>query len=115
MLSDNKGYKEEKIKEWLGLAQKAGKIAAGAAQVEALIKKKKGYLLILAQDAPGLIRKFEAWGQDADIPALILSTKEELGQAVGGAPRGVMLVLDRNLAQSIISAGKNKSITEVGM
>ena len=92
-----------KVKEWLGLARKAGKIAAGSAQVEALIRKKKGYLLILAQDAPGLIRKFELWGKDIGIPALILSSKEELGQATGGPPRGVMLVLDRNLAQAMMN------------
>ncbi|MCL1790786.1 MAG: ribosomal L7Ae/L30e/S12e/Gadd45 family protein [Peptococcaceae bacterium] len=108
-MSENKDFNEERIKNWLGIAQKAGKLAAGTAQVEALIKKNKGYLLILAQDAPGLIKKFEPWGHDADIPVQILSTKEELGQAIGGSPRGVMLVLDMNLAQAMINAGKINS------
>jgi ribosomal protein L7Ae-like RNA K-turn-binding protein len=95
---------ERKTKDLLGLAKKAGKLASGTAQVEALIKKKKGYLLIIAQDAPGLIKKFELWGQDEGIPVLILSDKEELGRVTGGTPRGVMLVLDQNLAKGMINA-----------
>ena len=88
----------------LGLAQKAGKLASGSAQVEALIKKKRGSLLILAQDAPGLIKKFELWGQDIGIPVLISASKEELGRATGSRPTGVMLVLDPNLAKGMIKA-----------
>ena len=95
---------ERKTMDMLGLTQKAGKLASGSAQVEALIKKGKGYLLILAQDAPGLIKKFELWGLDVGIPIMILSNKEELGRVTGGAPRGVMLVLDRNFAKGMISA-----------
>ncbi|MCL1917359.1 MAG: ribosomal L7Ae/L30e/S12e/Gadd45 family protein [Peptococcaceae bacterium] len=95
--------RKAKIRDLLGLAQKAGKLASGSAQVEALIKKKRGYLLILAQDAPGLIKKFELWGQDIGIPVLIFASKEELGRATGSMPKGVMLVLDPNLAKGMIT------------
>jgi ribosomal protein L7Ae-like RNA K-turn-binding protein len=98
-----------KIDNLLGLAQKAGKLASGSAQVEALMKKKKGYLLILARDAPGLIKKFELWGQDEEIPVLILADKEELGRAAGSGPKGVMLVLDSGLAKGMIKAVHDES------
>jgi ribosomal protein L7Ae-like RNA K-turn-binding protein len=96
----------------LGLAKKAGKLASGSAQVEALLTKQlrkpskgpRGYLLVIAQDAPGLIKKFEHQGQKAGIPVMLLSDKEELGRSIGSAPSGVLLVLDQNLAQAMINA-----------
>jgi len=94
----------EKRRNLLGLARKAGKLASGSAQVEALIKKKKGYLLIIAEDAPGMTKKFEKWANDIALPVLVSGSKEELGNLTGNAERAVILVLDRGLAQAIQQA-----------
>lgn len=48
---------ERKIYSFIGLAKKAGMVAAGEGQVEAAIKKKKAALVIIAKDASINTRK----------------------------------------------------------
>ncbi|HHV64407.1 MAG TPA: L7Ae/L30e/S12e/Gadd45 family protein [Peptococcaceae bacterium] len=85
----------------LGMARRAGQIAAGESQVEALLKKRKGYLLILAEDSPGAINKFERWAKDINIPVLLVENKHELGLALGLSPRSAVLIMDRGFARAI--------------
>lgn len=86
----------------LGIARRAGKIASGDAQVEAMLKQEKGYLLILAEDAPGAHKKFVQWAQDIKLPILKKGKKDELGQAIGLTPRAAILVLDEGFAKAIL-------------
>jgi LSU ribosomal protein L7AE len=86
------------------MARRAGKIVSGESQVEALLKKNKGQLLILAEDAPGVKRKYEQWAGDLKIPIIIFGTKQELGIALGLSPRSVILVMDDGFAKAILKA-----------
>jgi ribosomal protein L7Ae-like RNA K-turn-binding protein len=86
----------------LGLARRAGKIISGESQTEAILKKKKGYLLICAADSPGIQKKYEQWAGDLKIPFIVFGTKQELGAALGLAPRAVVLVTDEGFAKAIL-------------
>lgn len=93
-----------KILSYIGMARRAGKIVSGESQVEAMLKKNKGLLLILAGDAPGVQRKYEQWAGDLKIPIIIIGTKQELGIALGLSPRSVILVMDDGFAKAILKA-----------
>ena len=86
----------------IGIARRAGKIAAGQAQVEAMLKKKKGFLLIMAEDAAGAQSKYSRWAGDLLLPVLITGTKEELGKALGLSPRSILLILDQGFAKAVL-------------
>ena len=90
------------MKALLGLARKAGKIYSGESQVEALLKKQKGNLIIIAKDSQGALTKFEKWSQDLKIPIIIAGSKEELGLSLGMSPRAVVLIDDKGFAEAII-------------
>jgi len=93
------------ITSMLGLARRAGKVYTGESQVEALLKKKKGYLLLIAEDSPGAYTKFSPWAHDLDIPVLKIGTKQELGSAVGLSPRSIILIDDKGFADAILKKG----------
>jgi len=92
----------ERIYSLLGIARRAGKISSGESQVEAMLKKRKGYLLILAEDAPGTHKKYIQWAGDLKIPVLILGQKLELGKAIGLSQRSTVLVMDEGFAKAIL-------------
>lgn len=91
----------------LGMARRAGKISSGESQVEAYMKKQKGFLLLIADDSPGAVSKYRQWAEDNQIPVLIGGTKQELGTAIGLSPRALILVMDQGFAQAIIKSGNN--------
>lgn len=92
----------ERIYSLLGLARRAGKITSGESQIEVMLKKGKGYLLILAEDAPGTHRKYTQWAEDLRLPVLIAGTKTGLGIAIGLSPRSTILVMDDGFAKAIL-------------
>ncbi|NLI93288.1 MAG: L7Ae/L30e/S12e/Gadd45 family protein [Peptococcaceae bacterium] len=91
-----------RVKSLLGIARRAGKICSGESQVEAFLKKEKGYLLLIAEDSPGAVSKYKQWASDVNIPVLVEGTKEELGLAIGLSPRAIVLVMDRGFADAMI-------------
>lgn len=91
-----------KVRSLIGIARRAGMVSSGEAQVEAMLKKKKGYLIILAEDSPGAVSKFGKWAKDLNIPVLIEGSKEELGSAIGLSPRSALLIMDGGFAQAMI-------------
>lgn len=93
-----------KLNALLGMARRAGKLCSGESQVEAMLKKGKGHLLILAEDSPGAKDKFGCWATDLQIPILTISSKQELGAVIGLSPRAVILVMDQGFAQAMINA-----------
>ena len=92
-----------RVGSFIGIARRAGKIAAGQAQVEAMLKKKKGFLLIMAEDAAGAQNKYSQWAGDLGLPVLVTGTKEELGNAIGLSPRSILLILDQGLAEAVLT------------
>lgn len=99
-----------KIISLIGIARRAGKVSSGESQVEALLKKKTGYLLIIAEDSSGAINRFSQWAEDINLPVLIGGSKHELGLSIGLSPRSVVLIMDEGFANAIIKVrGHNLS------
>lgn len=94
----------DKVKALMGLARRAGKVASGDSQIEALLKKGRGYLLILAGDAPGSQKKYLMWAGDLHLEAVVEGTKDELGLCLGLSPRAAVLILDQGFAKAILKA-----------
>ncbi len=91
-----------KVISLLGMARRAGKVYSGESQVQALLKKKKGNLLLIAEDSPGADAKFGKWAKDLNIPVLVEGNKQELGSAIGLSPRAIVLIMDRGFAEAIL-------------
>ncbi len=92
----------QKLYSLLGIARRAGKITSGESQIEAMLKKNKGNLLILAEDAPGIYKKYGRWAEDLHIPVWTVGKKQELGIAVGLSPRSCILIMDEGFAKAIL-------------
>jgi len=90
-----------RILSLIGMARRASKIATGSAQVEAMMKKRKGYLLIMAEDALNTQKKYNQWAGDLKLPILVIGTKLELGHSIGLSPRSAVLILDQGFAKAI--------------
>ncbi len=94
----------KRIRSLIGIARRAGKIAAGNAEVEAMLKKRKGFLLIMAEDAFSTQKKYNLWANDLKLPIMVTGTKLELGHSIGLSPRSAVLILDQGIAKAIITS-----------
>ncbi|ADY56541.1 LSU ribosomal protein L7AE [Syntrophobotulus glycolicus DSM 8271] len=90
----------ERFESLLGMAMKAGKIAFGSFQVEGVLKRKKGFLLIVAGDA-STTAKYEMWAKDLGIQVLTGGSKVALGRAIGQSPKAVLMIMDKGFAEAI--------------
>lgn len=94
---------EKGILTLLGFAQKAGKLAAGDAAVENFLNKGKVALLVLSEEVSE--NKKRDWVQRAKLAETTIITlhvtKLEMGLAVGMSPRGIIGVMDKNMAEAI--------------
>ena len=93
-----------RIQSLIGIARGAGKIATGDAQIEAMLKKRKGFLLIIAEDAQGAQKKYTHWASDLNLPMFVSGTKLEIGHSIGLSPRSAVLILDQGFAKAILLA-----------
>lgn len=93
-----------RIQSLVGIARRAGKIASGDAQIEAMVKKRKGFLLIIAEDAHGAQKKYTLWAKDIKLPVIVSGTKLELGHSIGLSPRSAVLIMDQGFAKAILLA-----------
>lgn len=90
------------IYRMLGLAQKAGRILSGNEQVYEGLKKRKGTLLIITEDAsPRTKDEYTAAADNYGIPHLFFGNKEELGNALGKGIRTACLLTDEGFAKAI--------------
>lgn len=98
-----------KVISLLGIARRAGKVFTGESQVEALLKKGKGSLLVIAEDSPGAYSKFKPWAEDLKIPVIRTGCKQELGLAVGQSPRSIILIDDKGFAEAILKENRSQN------
>lgn len=92
----------KKILGLIGLAARARKVCFGADSVEAQIKKRKVYLMIIAKDASNRTKnKFKTIGEEYDIPILIEGEMEVLSKAIGKTNKAIIGIEDSNLASEI--------------
>lgn len=92
----------KKILGLIGLSARARKVCFGADSVELEIKKKKVYLIIVAEDSSSRTKdKFAKLSQDYQIPMIIAGKIEELSKAIGKLNKAIIGVNDRNLSNEI--------------
>lgn len=83
----------------LGLAAKAGKIAAGSAAVEKAIRYKRAFLLLVAEDAAGnTAARYTKLAEHADVPCSHFGRKEEIGHWTGASVLAVLAITDQGFA-----------------
>lgn len=95
-----------KVKSFLGLSYRAGRIVTGETMVKELFKeKKKISFLILASDASARTKEeftFRAKKQQIELKEI--GYKEELGAAIGKGERAILAIMDDKLALSLKKA-----------
>lgn len=91
-----KGY------DFLGIAQRAGQVQSGDAAAEAMIKKGKAKLLILAEDASaGTKKHFVQLAEYKNVRWIEAGEKLRLGIALGRSPRSAIAVTDEKFANRL--------------
>ena len=97
----------DKVISLLGLAERAGKIASGAA--EKAVKIGKARLIIVAEDASdNTKKKFSDMCKYYQVPFACYSQKELLGHGIGKEFRASLAVLDGGFAKAIEKQLDNK-------
>ncbi len=86
----------------LSLAQRAGSLSSGEFMVEKSVKEGKAHLVIIAQDASkNTKKKFHNMCTFYHVPAVELSSKEELGHSIGRSERSSLALLDDGFAKAV--------------
>ena len=93
---------KNKILGLIGLAARARKICFGADSVELEVKKKKVYLLVIANDASTRTKeKFQKLASDFQVPIIIEGEIEILSKAIGKSNKAIIGIEEINLAKQI--------------
>ena len=93
---------EEKIFGLLGLAHRAGFIAAGAMQTERALLSGRCKLLLIAADAADETQKrLEKMTTETGTPMFRALSKLQLGMAVGKSPKAALAVNNIGFASSL--------------
>jgi hypothetical protein len=92
-----------KVLSLLSLCQRSGNLSTGESVVEQIIQKKKAFLVLIPKDASdNTKKKFTNKCKYYNIPLVIISTKEELSNAIGKYNRSSFAVCSESFAQSIL-------------
>lgn len=93
----------DKILSYIGLAAKAGKLASGEFLTEKSVKEGKAKLVIVAEDASDNTKKLFINKCDYyHVRMEVLSSKEQLGHAMGKQFRASLAILDQGLSDAIV-------------
>ena len=94
---------ENLVYNYLGIAQRAGKITSGENTLITKGNFHKYDLLIIACDAsPAVQKRFISKADNNNVVHLVFGNKESLGNAIGKSPRTVLALADRNISQKIM-------------
>lgn len=96
--------RREKIANYLGLAQRAGKMAAGDMAAREALRQRRAFLLVLAADAAPQVREELTALAGKAVPILTWPDMYDLGRLLGKSRRGAAAVLDQGFAQAIRQA-----------
>jgi ribosomal protein L7Ae-like RNA K-turn-binding protein len=96
--------RSEKLLGLLGLAHRAGCIAAGAMQTEkALLSGRCKLLLVAVDTATETKKRVQSMAKQTGTPTLEALTKLQMGTAVGKSPKAALAVTDSGFAGAIKS------------
>lgn len=92
----------DKFYSMLGIGKKAGYIKAGETPSIDSIKKSKGYMLIIAEDASDNTKsKFIKLANKFNIPYYILGTKDSIGHSIGKELISTIVVCDAQFTKAL--------------
>jgi len=93
---------ENRIYSFIGLARKAGGVAAGDSAAEYAIKRGRAACVIVAQDAsPNTTKKFGYLCGSRSIKIINFGTKQRLGQVLGKEAHSVVAITDRRFSERL--------------
>ncbi len=96
--------RSSKLESLVGLARRAGKVAAGTAAVEEALLKKKARLVLLANDvSPNTQEQIVRLAETVGVSVLKTGTKRAWGTLFQRKELGVLAILDVNFAKGILS------------
>ena len=94
---------KDRVLSMLGMAAKAGKVESGEFSTERAVKKGRGRLVIVAEDASDNTKKmFTNMCKYYKVPFVVFGTKEELGHWIGKAYRASICILDEGFAKAVL-------------
>ena len=94
---------KDRVLSMLGMAAKAGKVESGEFSTERAVKKGRGRLVIVAEDASDNTKKmFKNMCDYYKVPLVVFGTKEELGHWIGKAYRASICILDEGFAKAVL-------------
>jgi ribosomal protein L7Ae-like RNA K-turn-binding protein len=99
---DALSVRDKRIANYVGLAQRAGKIAAGDVPALSAVKNGKAKMLLIADDAANQVKEVLSGAcRDKKIKLYYWQHKAALGYMVGKSARGALAVLDAGFAVAI--------------
>ena len=98
---------EARIAGYLGIAQKAGKIAAGDMMTQEALKANKATLLVIAADTAASVKdELLPQAEKRKLPVLEWKDKDSLGLVVGKSRRGALALCDAGFTKAILKVLK---------
>ena len=92
----------DRLTALLGLAQKAGKLAAGEQAVEKSIRSGKARLVLIAEDASENTRKgYRDMATYYTVPCYQILSKDAFGNAIGKSPKAALVIMDAGFVKAI--------------
>lgn len=86
----------------LGLAARAGRTAAGSETAVKMLRGRKAYLVMLAEDAAeNTARQFIFAAGQSNVPLCRFGQKSELGRWTGSAEKAVVVITDESFANRL--------------
>lgn len=91
----------QRLLQLLGMARRAGKIAQGFDAATAAMQMQTAAMVCIAGDcAERTVRNVRRVARETDTAVMELScTREQLGQSIGCAPTGVLVITDHGFAK----------------
>jgi len=93
---------EQRVRNLLGMAQRARRVVSGSVAVEQAVKDGTAKLLLLAEDAEESTKKnYERLAEKYHIPWRVLLTRESMGASMGKEYRAAAALLDEGFSKSL--------------
>ena len=101
-----------KFFNFLGLAKRSGNLIEGYSKCDEQRNRRSFYLVIVSDDASDSTKKkFKNHCIEKKIPLIEDFSKEELGNPIGREELKVLAVVDKNMAEKLISLYENEKVT----
>ncbi|MCI9070128.1 ribosomal L7Ae/L30e/S12e/Gadd45 family protein [Clostridium sp.] len=100
-----------KFFNFLGLAKRSGNLIEGYSKCDEQRNRRNFFLVILSNDASNSTKKkFRNHCAEKKIPLIEDFSKEELGNPIGREELKVLAVVDKNMAEKLISLYQNEDM-----